>query len=164
MVLAQEKPVAFEPYEKAQKRPRPRRVANRGRAWLLSLLVFTCASGLALVWTFGQVAVTGYRLTSLQREVAMLEAENGTLEAAVTKLESLDRVERVATTRLGMIQPARDQVLYVAVNAAAAGEGPGNSANAAEPEGTEKNAGRKSGVIQALVELVFHSEKGVSSG
>lgn len=162
MVLAQERPIALEPYTSARRRARPRPAVRRGQVWLLCLLVFTFVCGLTLVFAHGQVAVIGYRLTNLQREVAALAAENGTLEAALSELESLDRVERVATSRLGMVKPGEADVLYVALDTA--GQEGGQSPERQPQSEKESTPFGEAGVIQALVELVFRPGEGISSG
>lgn len=162
MVLAQERPLTLEPYANPRKRSRSQPAVRGGQVWLLSLLVFTFICGLTLVFAHGQVAVIGYRLTNLQREVAALAAENGTLEAALSELESLDRVERVATVRLGMVKPAQADVLYVALDTAR--QETGGSSESGPELAKEKDAVRRAGVIQALMELVFRPGEEVSSG
>ncbi|MGQ9498036.1 MAG: hypothetical protein ACUVRC_08060 [Desulfotomaculales bacterium] len=161
MVLAQERPITLEPYASARRRARPRPAVHRGQVWLLCLLVFTFICGLILVFAHGQVAVIGYRLTNLQCEVAALAAENGTLEAALSELDSLDRVERVATSRLGMVRPGQADVLYVALDTAGQ-EGSGSSQPG--PRSQESTPCGEAGVIQALMELVFRPGEGISPG
>ncbi|MEW5761635.1 MAG: hypothetical protein AB1776_00340 [Bacillota bacterium] len=161
MVLAQEKPVTGLPQVRVRKRRRPQPAAAQGRARLLALLVGSFACGLILVFAHGQVAVTGYRMTDLQREVTALQAEHGALTAAVSALESLDRVEHVATTRLGMVKPAGDNVLYVVLDDAA--QDRKGAPVPAQRKAPPAVAG-KSDVIHALMELVFHPKESVSSG
>lgn len=52
-----------------------------------------------------QVAVAGRALVAIKDEIKVLEGENRRLEASVTALRSLDRVERIARDRLGMNTP-----------------------------------------------------------
>ncbi len=80
----------------------PRRLLLLGlAAAALSLLYLTLAS---------RVATTGYDLQALTDEVQRWEARNQQLRQQITHLQSLERVEREAKTRLHMGPPA--QVLF----------------------------------------------------
>lgn len=75
--------------------------------------VFAIAVVLSLLYLSqtSDVATTGYDITALQDEKQTLEAENEQLRLQIDQLESLDRVDREATTRLQMGPPRR--VIYV---------------------------------------------------
>ncbi len=71
------------------------------------LFYLGCAAGLALLAAMHstRVAREGRELVALKEELRNLEAENRRLEAEVLELQSLARIEREATGRLGMVRP-----------------------------------------------------------
>lgn len=96
----------------ARSRPRPARPGARRQASVSSFpvvpvlgLAVAVLSGVILVSRYGAVTRTGYQVAELQADLTSLRAENERLKMEVDRLLSLDRVERIATTRLGMIRP-----------------------------------------------------------
>jgi len=59
-------------------------------------------------------ARTGYAILQLRQEVAQLRAENARLQSTAMSLKSLDRVERIATTELGLRRPGTGQLTAIA--------------------------------------------------
>jgi len=68
-------------------------------------LAVAVLAGLVLVSRYGAVARVGYQVAELQADLTSLRAENERLKMEVDRLLSLERVERIATTRLGMRRP-----------------------------------------------------------
>lgn len=71
--------------------------------------------GVVILLAFMAVAITiqsewivrsGYQLVQMKKQVAALEKENDTLHLEIVKLKSPERIERIATKTLGMVQPA----------------------------------------------------------
>ena len=92
------------------------RVADRTR------LVRVVASsavlvGLALlmVYQYAEIARVGYRLAAVQREAERLDKENELLRVTVAQLESPARIDAIARTRLGMVQPQQFALASVPV-------------------------------------------------
>jgi hypothetical protein len=65
-------------------------------------------------------AETGYSILRLQRDLAYLRAENARLLSRATALKSPQRIERYATTELGMVPPRLPQLAAVTVGPAVA--------------------------------------------
>lgn len=93
--------------------PRPRIVGRadalvREVAWplLLVLTLFGLISLLYLAQASG-VATTGYDIQSLEIQRRQWEAKNEQVRARIAALESLDRIEHEAKSRLRMTDPAR---------------------------------------------------------
>jgi len=63
------------------------------------------------------VARQGYQLEKLQNEIKNIQTENERLEVVVARLSSLDRVEKVATEKLGMGKPDYQQVVFMPAKA-----------------------------------------------
>jgi cell division protein FtsL len=76
------------------------------------------ALALFTVFIHCQVAVMGYRVLALQEQVENLENENRKLELSIAALSSLDRVQEVASSKLGMCMPSEAQVVALAADVA----------------------------------------------
>ncbi|MDI6710568.1 MAG: cell division protein FtsL [Thermoanaerobacterales bacterium] len=118
--MAQEKPnYTYAEQPVAAPPPRERRRPNEDRRWcgaVTILLLVSLVLGVGVSFYSTQVVKVGYNLTTLKQEIARLDAENQNLEAALGRLDSLERVETVATTKLGMVAPSERNVMYVALN------------------------------------------------
>jgi cell division protein FtsL len=72
----------------------------------IALVAIVCvALGLAFL---AQVAVTArlsYQNESLNQQIGQLSRENSELELGIEQLSSLERIEQVATEKLGMLKP-----------------------------------------------------------
>ncbi|MGB9802554.1 MAG: cell division protein FtsL [Desulfofundulus sp.] len=167
MVVAKEQPYYQSPpgekhspagHSRPQARPREHLMLM-----LLVLLVF--ALGVLIMVFYSRLFITGYKIARMQKELAELEIETRGLTEEVSRLSSLERVEALATTRLGMVEPDENQVVLVK----AAGE-PGDVSR--EPRqadkpgsgNTEKGGlpGEHHWVLQALADLVIHHSSGHS--
>jgi len=104
--------------------PPPSVLRREGLAWrprraiAAALALATAIALLQVVQSSGQANV-GQRLQRLEQDRAALTAQNHELEAEVAALSSLDRVERAARERLGMVPAGRVEHLSVAVEAPA---------------------------------------------
>jgi len=90
-----------------------KKTAPNGILWLLPLADFASVSVLLFVY-LGQYAAlvrTQYQIVALKDQQHKLDQERSDLLLQVQELTSLERVEGVATGRLGMTPPARRQVL-----------------------------------------------------
>lgn len=72
-------------------------------------------SALALVWPHLEMVKLGYELTRLEAERDRLIQERRVLRVEEASLRQLDRIEAIARTRLNMVFPASDQVVFVKV-------------------------------------------------
>ncbi|NPV26570.1 MAG: septum formation initiator family protein [Firmicutes bacterium] len=116
-------PQRYDYYELSRNNPTPQRRAkltHRRKVGLKVLLVGAVLSGFVfgLVLTFYYLYSVrlGYQVVALQNEIASIKKENAYLELEVARLKSLDRIEQVATTRLGMVKPQEVEMLQVARN------------------------------------------------
>ncbi len=96
------------------RRRRPSPVAR-----VLVAAVLIALPPLAYVAQQNQVAQTGYRIVRLRAEIGRLERDAERLNAQVAALRSPDRIERIATGRLGMVLPRPTQLASLSVTAAA---------------------------------------------
>lgn len=118
MILAQEK-TGY--YGMSIEKPVRKRVIRfkgltRGRRIALTGMVLVgFLLGVLIIYCHSQISTLGYQISCLDKELAILRVENHNLEGEVRRLASLDRVERIAIERLGMVKPDSDNVLVVEV-------------------------------------------------
>jgi cell division protein FtsL len=81
------------------------------RRVLATLLVL---SGL-LLYVGGKVKIMrlGYQIESLEREKRELERANSSYRIEVSSLASSARIEEIATKRLGMVRPPKENIVIV---------------------------------------------------
>ncbi len=104
----------------------PARRRRRSMASVVVAVAVVVLPAVVLVAQRTHAARTGYAILALQGEVQTLQAENARLLAEVAALRAPDRIERIATTQLGMVPPRPQQVasLPVAPPARAVARGP----------------------------------------
>ncbi|MEK7782451.1 MAG: cell division protein FtsL [Candidatus Binatota bacterium] len=89
---------------------------QRQRRFFLSIfLLGLCLVGLALlhVWLRLQVVHLGYVLSTTSKLHNQLEQENRELKVELATLTSPDRLEAMARTRLGLVEPEKGQVVFL---------------------------------------------------
>jgi cell division protein FtsL len=81
------------------------------RRGLIALLII---SGLLLyVAAKVQIVKLGYQLDVLEQQKHELERENRSLQIEASSLSSPARIEEIATKRLGMVRPAKENIVIV---------------------------------------------------
>ncbi|MDR7434915.1 MAG: cell division protein FtsL [Armatimonadota bacterium] len=94
---------------------RTRRAKRRPEIRFLILLAILLLPALFYVSGHVEMARTGYQISRLREEVALLQRENERLRAKVASLSDPERIAWIATNQLGMIFPAANQVAVVEV-------------------------------------------------
>jgi cell division protein FtsL len=81
----------------------------------VALVVAALAILPALLYVYQrtEAAATGYTILQLQRELAGLESEHARLQTTVSTLRSPQRIERIATSELGMVPPRQRQLAAI---------------------------------------------------
>lgn len=161
MIVAKEQPYHQSPPGKGLTpagHPRPQ-ARPREHLVLMLLILLVFALGILISIFYSRVLITGYQITRMQKELAELEIETRGLAEEVSRLSSLERVEAVATTRLGMVKPDERQVVLVK----AAGEfqdAPPEPRPAEKSTSGDTEKGRTPRehhwILQALADLVIH--------
>jgi len=109
--------IKMQPPATAAKVERPKRRTHRKgqRHWLgicaLGFCIFIL--GLLHVWLRLQVVHMGYVLSTTAKLQARLEQENRELKVELATLTSLDRLEAMARSRLGLVPPEKGQVIVL---------------------------------------------------
>ncbi len=65
------------------------------------------------IWHQAESIRLGYKTRDLEHRIQILKKEVETLEAKKTSLLSLHRVERIATTKLTLVEPSEDQLIHI---------------------------------------------------
>lgn len=120
MILAKEKidyAVPEQPQQHQPPKPKERVITRQQliRHKLLTLAMVCCCFVMAVMvaYYYAQVAYVGYKIDSLQRNLAELRLESHGLEQEITKITSLEHIEYLAVSQLGMIRPDSDHVVLV---------------------------------------------------
>jgi cell division protein FtsL len=81
----------------------------------MKLLIGTVLWILALVAVWEKVDVyrTGYAIEQLRMEKKQSQQQQRALELELAKLTTPEQIERMASTKLGMVRPRYDQVVLV---------------------------------------------------
>ena len=164
MVVAQERYNHYSlPEEDSRviRRPKPSRLPQKGKLALIGLVFLTFSTGMLIAFYYSQVLVTGYKTYSLGKELATISQETVSLEQEVDRLNSLDRIEQVATTKLGMVKPGVKDVVVVRADLTGKSGGTALVGKGAPPSGPKgekvvkasQGEGR-SGIVQAFASLM----------
>jgi len=98
---------------------RLRRSSNSHKFLLLVLILFSFFLGAMIIYFQARICTLGYEICSLQQELAVLRVENHDLDERVQQMASLERVEMLATSKLGMVKPDSSNVLVLSVDSEA---------------------------------------------
>lgn len=80
------------------------------------MVLFGFALGILITYFHAKMFTIGYQISSLQQELAVLRVENHDLDERVQQLASLDRVEKLAVNKLGMVKPDNSNILLLALD------------------------------------------------
>ena len=100
----------------AERKPAPDR---EWMPWSFPVALFAGVGLLLLVYLgqFASLVRTQYKIVALKDKQRLLEREKVDLQLQIQQLTALERVERVASTRLKMIAPTHRQVVNLGPNA-----------------------------------------------
>ncbi len=99
-------------------RPRRKNLSSggsglRAATWYALALALLALGITAYLWPQHRIVELGYRLEELEATKAKEQRLHRMLTLEAASLSSLDRVERIATTQLGMVFPKPGQVQVV---------------------------------------------------
>ncbi|KNZ70478.1 septum formation initiator [Thermincola ferriacetica] len=120
MILARESHDYYRYQEQTAVRPRRtrkvRRMRNKSRLVYTGIMMIAFTVFLLLATKYAQIAATGYKIVEMKKQIKAMELQNQALEMKIAQLQSLERIEAVATEKLGMVKPDTSAgVQFVAV-------------------------------------------------
>ncbi len=77
------------------------------------LIVIGFLLGLTVILRYAYIVESKYKLESMKKELVKIERENQILKVQLTELKSLDRIESIAKSELGMIEPNLDDIIFI---------------------------------------------------
>ena len=89
-----------------------------------AIIIMLVIVSLAIIHLILQVKIMGlgYEIQKLKKNLETLVSENRSLGAIVAKEESLPRIEKIATEKLGMVKP--DKLYYLKLSTLETGTSP----------------------------------------
>ncbi len=87
--------------------------SRRGSFRRALVVLFIIAALILYVGGKVKIVRLGYQLEALEREKKELERENASLRIEASSLTSPARIEEVATKKLGMVRPPKDNIVVV---------------------------------------------------
>lgn len=163
MVVAQERYNHYslpEEESRVQRRPKRNKLPGKGRNTLTMLVLLTFCTGMLIAFYYSQVVISGYKIYSLNNRLVSLSQETVSLSQEVDRLNSLDRIEYVATTKLKMVKPNSGDVVVVKASLVAENSGVAPTGHV-QPTGQSGQQARKtqsgaekSKVVQAFANLI----------
>lgn len=154
------------PRKKVRKSPKKQQKAQQG---YLLMVVLAFILGIVIAARYTHVAVVGYQLNKLNGELALLEKENQQLNVELNQLKSLDRIEKIATTKLGMVSPRDVQFVTIQPRSGESSSQSAQGVNRGQDDARVStgvqggvqvtNQGEVRGVLGALVSVLHQWEK-----
>ena len=85
----------------------PAKVKTRAKKCATLILGIVAVLSLSMLYTYQttRIMAIGYQIEKVQYNISALRCANDQLELQVSELQTPERVEQIATTRLGMQQP-----------------------------------------------------------
>lgn len=166
MIAVQEKP-KFTSLPEVQGQTVQRTVTShlsrRQQLSLAGLVMLVFCTGVAVVFFYAQVVVTGYQINKLQKEASGLEMQVQDLSEELAHFSSLERIEMTATTKLGMVRPDLKNMIIVQAepkNETVSGQvdTAGQSSQVQAGSSIAKAGKEHNLILQALVNLVERTE------
>jgi cell division protein FtsL len=116
LVVAQEQPYYSSLPKKslqARKRTRVYYIPRRERLMLTGLVLLVFCAAILVVYFYAQILIAGYQLNKMKKEINDLNIQTQAMTEDLARLASLERVEKVATTKLGMVKPDTGRMILV---------------------------------------------------
>lgn len=134
-------------------RSRPRARRSLKRLSLTAITLFYVGLAILTSILYARILLTGYQIVRAQKEVAALEVQTRSLMEEVSRLSSLERVEALAVSRLGMTKPDDRKLILVQIEDSG-NASPRTSASPGTSQVKEAPQERYHWLLQALVELI----------
>lgn len=139
---------------------RVRRINAKTRFVYCSLVLMGLCLAFLVTSRYAQITSVGYEIVTLKKEMQSLDTENQLLQNKLAELNSLQHIEYVATTKLGMEKPElAEGVQFVPAEYSKAGLrakelGPESASNAVAQDAVTPTGGERNFLVQALASLI----------
>lgn len=145
--------------ETGRKIKRVRRISPRTRFMYCSLTLLALCLAFWVTSRYAQITSVGYDIISVKKQVQEIDTENQLLQRKIAQLNSLQNIEHVATTKLGMQKPElAEGVQFVPVEYSKAGSRAEDlgmaSASQSNTTQTANKVEKRSFLVQALANLI----------
>jgi cell division protein FtsL len=127
------------------------------RLQLIAFVAVGFVTLLALTSMYVMMAMIGYQITDLKGQIATRQTENKKIELEINRLKSLDRIETIATTKLGMTKP--EKFAYLVIDQS---ETEKRNAVARKPSGSNVASSDRHPFIQAVTDFLTARSEGRS--
>ena len=87
----------------------------KGKVYMLMLpmLVIFLGSALAVIYSKYRSRSVFIEIQKLERDLDRYEVEWGQLQLELTTLSEHSRIERLARSKLGLVMPVRERIVYI---------------------------------------------------
>lgn len=92
--------------KKIKRRIRKTTLPGQAKVLAVALLGLALAVGISVSGEYARLALKNYQITQLKRDIVAKKVENDQLQLEIDKLQSVSRIESIATNQLGMVKPA----------------------------------------------------------
>lgn len=138
---------------------RVRRINPRTRLMYCSLALMALCLAFWVTSRYAQITSVGYDIVGIKKQVQELDTENQLLQNKIAELNSLQNIEYVATTKLGMQKPElAEGVQFVPVEYSKAGSRAEDLevASASDNNTTQvaKKVEKRNFLVQALANII----------
>lgn len=138
---------------------RVRRISPRTRLVYCSLVLMAMCLSFLITSRYAQITSVGYDIVALKKQVQEVDTENQLLQNKIDELKSLQNIEYVATTKLGMQKPElAEGVQFVPVEYSKAGSRKKELGLASAANGESAQAAgsteKRNFLVQALASLI----------
>jgi cell division protein FtsL len=119
VLLAEKKAFAYPgeyTYKRTVTKPQPTtKPAVKAKVRYVLSLILVFALGLSVVVRYASMVELNYQINKEKSQLNELVRETETLKVKLAELKSYDRIEQIALTRLGMLRPGKDQLVYLGI-------------------------------------------------
>ncbi|KUK65457.1 MAG: Cell division protein FtsL [Desulfotomaculum sp. 46_80] len=130
-------------------------LSRRQKLVIVGLVLSVFIAGIFVVFLYAQMVNTGYQIYKLRMQTASLDMQVKDLSEELERFSSLDKIEMVATTKLGMVRPDLNKLVIIQTEPAEKATLTNETSPPAEKKSLADAADiNNNWVIQALVNLV----------
>lgn len=122
MVLAREESTYIHQHMEEQQAPktnknrRPNKTYKLEKLMICGVLLVTLSCSILLLTRFMAITEARHRVNSLQKQIEKLEGEKEKLRVSVETVSRSGWIESEAKSRINMVYPTQDQIIYINVN------------------------------------------------